>query len=240
MSSYFGEFFGTMILIIFGTGVVANVVLRRTKAEGGGWMVITAGWGFAVMIAVFCAIAAGAPQADINPAVTLVKAMMGIYQPMEAVITMICQLLGAFVGACIVWIHFGPHWEQTEDSGLILAVFATGPAIRKVSSNLISEIIGTVMLVLPVFSIFAKSVGVAPGLGPFLIGILIWAIGLSLGGTTGYALNPARDLGPRLAHAILPIPNKGDSDWQYSWIPIVGPFIGAILAFLIAKSINII
>lgn len=240
MSNYFGEFFGTMILIIFGVGVVANVVLSRTKAEGGGWMAITTGWGFAVMIAIFCAISAGSSQADLNPAVTLAKTMMGIYQPGEAIILMFCQLVGAFVGACIVWIHFGPHWEATEDSGLILAVFATGPAIRKTSSNLISEIIGTTLLVLPVFSIFGKNTFIPPSVGPFISGILIWAIGLSLGGTTGYSINPARDLGPRLAHAVLPIPGKGDSDWQYSWIPVVGPFIGAIIAFLIAKAIGII
>lgn len=241
MSSYFGEFFGTMILIILGNGVIANVCLRRTKAEGGGWMVITAGWAFAVMVAIFCAVAAGAPQADINPALTLLKLILGIYQPIEAIITMICQVIGAFLGACIVWIHFGPHWEETNDSGLILAIFATGPAIRNKLSNVTSEIIGTCMLIIPVFCIFSKGVGgLSPGVGPFIVSILIWSIGLSLGGTTGYALNPARDLGPRIAHAILPISGKGDSDWSYAWVPIVGPMVGAILSFIILKAICVI
>lgn len=241
MSSYFGEFFGTMVLIILGNGVIANVVLRRSKAEGGGWMVITTGWAFAVTIGVFCAIAAGSSEADINPAVTLAKTMMGMYQPAQAVLTMLCQVAGAFVGACLVWLHFWPHWAETEDSGLILAVFSTGPAIRHNVANLLSEVMGTVMLIIPVFAIFSSNVGgIAPGFGAYLIGILVWAIGLSLGGTTGYAINPARDLGPRLAHAVLPIAGKGDSDWSYAWIPVIGPLIGAALSYVLAKAIGII
>ena len=241
MSSYFGEFFGTMIMIILGNGVVANVCLRRTKAEGGGWMVITAGWAFAVMVAIFCAMAAGAPQADINPALTLIKMLVGVYEPLPALITMLCQTAGAFLGACIVWLHFGPHWEETTDSGLILAVFSTGPAIRKKTWNLVSEIIGTSMLIIPVFCIFSRGVGgVVPGVGPFIVSILIWSIGLSLGGTTGYALNPARDLGPRIVHAILPIATKGDSDWGYAWVPIVGPFIAAFVAYAVCIGTGII
>lgn len=241
MSGYFGEFFGTMVLIILGNGAVANVVLRRTKAEDSGWMVITAGWAFAVVIGIFCANATGSDQADINPALTLVKLLMGIYQPMQAMLTMLCQIAGAFAGACLVWLHFWPHWAETEDSGLILAVFSTGPAIRHTVANLLSEIMGTVMLIIPVFAIFSKNVGnIPPGIGAYLIGILVWAIGISLGGTTGYAINPARDLGPRLAHAILPISGKGDSDWSYAWIPIVGPFIGAIFSFLFARVIGMI
>ena len=241
MSEYFGELFGTMVLILLGNGVVANVVLRRTKAEGGGWMVVAAGWAFAVMIAIFCANAAGSAQADINPALTLVKLLIGIYQPTQAMFIMLSQIAGAFLGACLVWLHFWPHWAETEDSGLILAVFSTGPAIRHNAANLLSEIIGTVMLIIPVFAIFSKNVGnIPPGIGAYLIGILVWSIGISLGGTTGYAINPARDLGPRLAHAILPIPGKGDSDWGYAWIPVVGPFIGAIFSFLLAQAIGMI
>lgn len=241
MSEYFGEFFGTMIMIILGNGVVANVVLRRTKAEGGGWMVITAGWAFAVIIGIFCASATGSFQADINPALTLAKLLMGIYQPVQATLIMLCQTVGAFAGACLLWLHFWPHWAETEDSGLILAVFSTGPAVRHTAANLFSEVMGTVMLIVPVFAIFSKNLGnIPPGIGAYLVGILVWSIGLSLGGTTGYAINPARDLGPRLAHAILPIPGKGDSDWSYAWIPVVGPFIGAILAYSIAQVVGII
>lgn len=237
MTSYFGEFFGTMVLIILGNGVVANAVLRRTKAEGGGWFMITTGWAFAVVIGVFCAVGSGSPQADINPTVTLVKTMIGIYQPGQALLTMLCQLAGAFIGACIVCIHFWPHWAETKDSGLILAVFSTGPAIRSPVANLISEIIGSVMLIIPIFALYSKNIGgLAAGYAPVLVGIFVWSIGLSLGGTTGYAINPARDLGPRIAHAVLPIPGKGDSDWSYSWIPVIGPLVGALLAFIIGKA----
>lgn len=239
MSIYLIEFFSMMILIILGVGVVANVILRKTKAEGGGWMVITTGWGFAVMIAVFCGLAMGAKSVDINPVFTLIKLLLGIYQPIEAIAIMISQIFGAFVGSCIVWIHFGPHWAETDDSDLILAVFATGPAIRKTGANLASEIIGTVILVVSLFSIGGKNV-IVPGLAPYLYGIVLWSIGISLGGTTGYALNPARDLGPRLAHAILPIPGKGHSAWEYAWIPIVGPFIGALIGYAIIKVVGII
>jgi glycerol uptake facilitator protein len=240
MTEYFGEFFGTMIMIILGNGVIANVVLRRTKAEGSGWMVITAGWAFAVMIGIFCAIATGSSQADINPAVTLAKLLMGIYQPAQAMVIMLCQIAGGFVGACLIWLHFWSHWAETEDS-LILVVFSTGPAIRQTAANLFSEIMGTIMLIVPVFAMFSRNVGsFPPGIGAYLAGILVWSIGLSLGGTTGYAINPARDLGPRLAHAILPIPGKGDSDWSYAWIPVVGPFIGALLSYGIARAVGII
>ena len=242
MSTYFGEFFGTMIMIILGNGVVANVCLRRTKAEGGGWSVIAAGWAFAVLIAIFCALAAGSKQADINPALTLIKLLMGIYAPIPALLTMLSQLAGAFAGACIVWLHFRPHWQETDDAGLILAVFATGPAIRDPLSNGLSEIIGTSMLIIPIFCLLSPTVaGLSPGPAiPFFVSVLIWSIGLSLGGTTGYALNPARDLGPRIAHMLLPIPGKGDSDWGYAWVPVVGPFLGAVLSFVILKWICVI
>lgn len=241
MTNLFGEFFGTMVLIIFGNGVVANCVLKQSKAENAGWMVIATGWAFAVTMGVFSAVATGAPQADLNPAVTLAKAMLGVYAPGHAVMTMLAELAGAFVGACITWLYFLPHWSVTEDKGAKLAVFCTGPAIRDTSSNLVSEIIGTIMLVVPIFAIFSKPVGgIAAGMGPYLVGVLVWAIGLCLGGTTGYAINPARDLGPRLAHAVLPIAGKGDSDWGYSWIPVVGPLIGGVLAYFIGKAAGII
>ena len=235
---YLGEFIGTMVLIIFGNGVVANVVLRYSKGEGGGWMVVTTGWAFAVVIAIFCAVGVGSPYADLNPVMTLTRVYLGWYTPLQALGAILCQMLGAFFGAVIVWLHFSPHYEQTEDSDLILATFATGPAIRDIKSNIISEIIGTSMLVLPIYIMVKANIPMS--IFPCVVGILIWTIGLSLGGTTGYALNPARDLGPRIAHAVLPIKWKGESDWSYAWVPIVGPLIGGGLSFLIAKLIGIL
>ncbi|MDR3563623.1 MAG: aquaporin family protein [Negativicutes bacterium] len=241
MTNLFGEFFGTMVLMIFGCGVVANCLLKKSKAEGAGWMVIVTGWGFAVIMGVFSAIAAGAPQADLNPAVTLAKTMLGVYSVQHAIATMLAELFGGIVGAAVVWLAFLPHWEITEDKGAKLGIFCTAPAIRNAPANLLCEIIGTIMLIVPIFAIFSKPVGgIAPGMGPYLVGILVWAIGLSLGGPTGYAINPARDLGPRIAHAILPIAGKGGSDWEYSWIPVVGPLIGGGLAYAIAKGSGII
>ena len=241
MTNLFGEFFGTMVLIIFGAGVVANCVLKKSKAEGGGWIVITAGWAFGVIMGVFSAVATGAPQADLNPAVTLAKMMMGVYSLPHAIMTMFAELAGGFAGGVIVWLAFLPHWEVTADKGAKLAVFCTGPAIRNTFANILCEIIGTVVLVVIIFAIFSKPVGaLAPGFGPYLVGMLVWGIGLSLGGPTGYAINPARDLGPRLAHAVLPIAGKGDSDWGYSWIPVVGPLIGGGLSYVIAKAIGLI
>jgi glycerol uptake facilitator protein len=241
MDNLLGEFLGTMVLIIFGNGVVANVLLKNSKAEGAGWIVITAGWAFAVVMGVFTAIATGAPQADLNPAVTLAKTLNGVYTVNHAIMTMLAEVAGAFAGACFAWLYFLPHWEVTEDKGLKLAVFSTGPAIRNTTANLISEILGTVMLIVPIFAMFSKAVGgFAPGFGPYMVGILVWAIGLCLGGTTGYAINPARDLGPRIAHAVLPIAGKGDSDWGYSWIPVVGPMIGAVIAFAISKGVGLL
>lgn len=241
MTNLFGEFFGTMVLVIFGSGVVANVLLKKSKAEGAGWTAIAAGWGFGVALGVFSAIAAGAPQADINPAVTLAKTMLGIYTMPHALATMLAQLVGGIAGGIVVWLAFLPHWEVTEDQGAKLAVFSTGPAIRNTLGNMLCEIIGTVMLIVPIFAIFSKQVGgLAPGFGPYLVGILVWAIGLSLGGPTGYAINPARDLGPRIAHALLPIAGKGDSDWGYAWVPVVSPLLGGMLAFGIARGIGLV
>lgn len=231
MSNLLGEFLGTMMLIILGDGVVANVVLAKNKGQGSGWIVITAGWAMAVVVGVFTAISAGSSQADINPAVTLAKTIMGTYGFGQAIVTMVVQIAGAFVGAVIVWLAYLNHWEPTADPGAKLAVFSTGPAIRNTVNNLITEIIGTFVLVAGVGAIFSDATGGSPatGLGPYLVGMLVWGIGMSLGGPTGYAINPARDLGPRIAHAVLPIPGKGSSDWSYGWIPVVGPFIGGAL-----------
>jgi len=235
---FVGEFVGTLILILLGDGVVAGVVLKRSKAESSGWLVIATGWAFAVMAGVFAAIACGSKDAHLNPAVTLGFAVStGDYSKLAPYIT--AQLLGALAGAILVWLHFLPHWKETPESNLKLAVFCTGPAIRNAAANLISEIIGTFVLVFIVGAIFSKAVskvGVAAGLGPYLVGSLVWGIGLSLGGTTGYAINPARDLGPRIAHALLPIPGKRDSDWSYAGIPVIGPLLGAALAGILIRA----
>jgi glycerol uptake facilitator len=241
VSPFFGEFMGTLVLILLGDGVVADVLLKRSKAEGAGWMVITAGWCFAVMAGVYTAIACGSRDAYINPAVTLGFAISsGDYHKIVPYVT--AQMLGAFVGAVLVWLHFLPHWKETTDASLKLAVFCTAPAIRKSLANLISEIIGTLVLVFVVASIFSKAVdsttGLASGLGPYLVAALVWGIGLSLGGTTGYAINPARDLGPRIAHAILPIVGKRDSDWGYAGIPVFGPLIGASIAGVLLRIVH--
>ena len=233
-----GEFMGTLLLILLGNGVVAGVVLRKSKAENGGWMVIATGWALAVMVGVFTAVSFGSPGAHLNPAVTLGMAVksgdFAKFLPYAA-----AQLLGAMTGATLVWLHYLPHWAQTPDADVKLACFSTGPAIRQPAANLISEIIGTFVLVLVANAMFSKAAaanGPAAGLGPYLVGCLVWAIGLSLGGTTGYAINPARDLGPRIMHTILPIAKKGRSDWRYAPIPIVGPLIGGALAGFVARA----
>jgi glycerol uptake facilitator protein len=230
------ELFGTAILIILGDGVVAGVLLARSKAQNAGWIVITTGWALAVAVAVYAI--GGLTGAHLNPAVTIGLAMIA---PADANAWgnvpwyLAGEFIGAFIGAVIVWLHYLPHWAQTEDPGLKLAVFSTGPAIRNTTSNLISEIIGTFMLVFGVLAITTNEL--APGLAALLVGFLVWSIGLSLGGPTGYAINPARDLGPRIAHAVLPIAGKGDSDWSYSWIPVVGPIIGGILGALAYNAV---
>jgi len=241
LAKCFGEFMGTLILILLGDGVVAGVLLKRSKAEGSGWMVITTGWALAVMAGVFVAIACGSSDAHLNPAVTLGFAVStGDFGKVGPYIA--AQMAGAFVGATLVWLQYLPHWKETPDQGLKLAVFCTAPAIRNFVTNLISEIIGTFVLVFVVGAIFSKAVaaaGPAAGLGPYLVGALVWGIGLSLGGTTGYAINPARDLGPRLAHAALPIEGKGGSDWGYAIIPVIGPLIGGGLAGMVLRVIGI-
>ncbi len=226
---------GTLVLILMGNGVVANVLLRKSKAEGAGWMVIATGWGLAVMAGIFTAALFGSADAHLNPAVTLGAAVasgdFSKFFPYFA-----AQLCGAMAGAALVWLHYLPHWRETPDPAAKLACFCTAPAIRQPAANLLSEIIGTFVLVVVGTGIGAKAAP-APGLGQYLWGALVWGIGLSLGGTTGYAINPARDLGPRLAHAFLPIAKKGGSDWEYAGIPILGPLIGAALAGLVLKMV---
>ena len=237
---FMGELLGTMMLIILGDGVVACVLLQGSKGQNSGWIVITSGWAFAVVCGVLTAIATGSADAFINPAVTVGFAITsGDYSKIPVYIP--AQFIGAFIGGVIVWLAYLPHWEQTENVGLKLGVFCTAPAIRNVSTNLICEIIGTFVLVFVVASIFSKEVagtgGIATGLGPYLVCILVFGIGLSLGGPTGYAINPARDLGPRIAHAVLPISGKGGNDWEYSWIPVVGPLVGAVIAAILIKAL---
>lgn len=237
VSPWFGEFMGTLVLILLGDGVVAGVLLKKSKAENSGWMVITAGWAFAVFCGVFTAIACGSPGANLNPAVTLgVAVKTGDYSNLVPFLS--AQLLGAIVGAALVYLHYLPHWQETPDPAAKLGIFSTSPAIRRLPLNFVSEVIATFVLVFVVGAIFSKRVsmvGPAAGLGPFLVGSLVWGVGLSLGGTTGYAINPARDLGPRIAHALLPIPGKGSSDWEYALIPILGPLAGGAIAGLLAK-----
>jgi len=237
---FLGEFVGTLILILLGEGVVAGVMLRRSKAESAGWLVITTGWGLAVMAAVFVAIACGSKDAHLNPAITLGFAIStGNFSKVPTYFA--AQLLGALTGATLVWLHYLPHWKETQDPSSKLAVFCTSPAIRNLAANFLSEVIGTFALVFIAGAIFSKTVakdGLAAGLGPWLIGSLVWCIGLALGGTTGYAINPARDLGPRLAHALLPISGKGTSDWSYASIPVLGPLSGAALAGLALRLLR--
>ena len=226
-----GEFFGTLILILFGGGVGANGVLKETKGYQSGWIVIATGWFVAVCLGVFVARAAGAPGAEINPAVSVAKYLLGYSSITSTMYIIMAQLLGAFCGAILVWLAYYPHWRITPDPALKRQVFCTEPAIRHYPCNLLIEVIGTATLVFCVGAIFGRANihHPASGLGPYLVGVIVWGIGLSLGGRTGYAINPARDLGPRIAHAILPIAGKGHSDWRYAWVPIIGPFIGAVV-----------
>ena len=233
MSEFLGEFIGTMLLIIFGGGVVAGVILKGTKAENSGWIVITSGWGLGVAVAVYAV--GSISGAHINPAVTISLACVGDFPWEKVPLYVSGQLLGAFLGGVIVWLHYLPHWKETKDQATQLAVFSTGPAIRKTWANLLSEIIGTFILMFGLLTIGANKF--SDGLNPLIIGGLIVAIGLSLGATTGYAINPARDLGPRIAHFILPIIGKGKSDWEYAWIPVVGPLLGGMLGTLLYKAL---
>lgn len=229
----FGEFMGTLVLVLIGNGVVANVVLKKTLGSAAGWLTIVFGYGLGVVAGVFVAIACGSPDAHINPAVTLGFAVSsGDFSKFFPYL--IAQVLGGLVGAVLVWVHFMPHWAETPDAGSKLACFSTGPAIKNTVANLISEIIGTFLLVLIIASIVKTSP--APGLVPFLVGATVWGIGSGIGGTTGFAINPARDLGPRIAHAILPIPGKGGSDFGYGLsVPVLGGLIGGALAGLFIR-----
>ena len=240
MSPILAEFIGTTILIVLGNGVVANVVLHQTKGHNSGWIVITAGWAFAVTIAVYCV--GSISGAHLNPAVTIGLASIGTFAWTNVPMYLAAQLAGGFAGGVVVWLAYLPHWGVTPDPAAKLAAFSTGPAIRQPIPNLIAEIIGTFVLVLALLAVlspanFVPGSDLAKGFGPVLVGVIVWAIGLSLGGPTGYAINPARDLGPRIAHALLPIPGKGPSDWGYAWIPVVGPLSGGLLGALFFKLV---
>jgi glycerol uptake facilitator protein len=231
-SIFLGEFLGTMTLIYLGNGVVANVLLEKTKGNGGGLIVITAGWAFAVTMGIFVATFFGSTGANLNPAVTISNAVRS-GELGDSFMMIIAQMLGAIAGATLVWLQYKDHYAATEDKGLKLATFSTGPAIKNTAQNFLSEFLGTFMM-----GLMGATLGsIQNGLGPFAVGLMIWAIGLSLGGPTGYAINPARDLGPRIAHAILPIAGKGGSDWGYAWIPVLGPICGAIAGGLIAGMV---
>lgn len=239
-STALGEFIGTLVLILLGNGVVAGVLLEKSKAHGAGWIVITAGWGIAVLCGVVVALALGAPG-ELNPAVTLANVLAGTRTTADAVVHVAAQMAGAIAGATLVWLHYLNHWGLTRDPGAILACYCNAPAVRRTLPNLLSEIIGTMVLVIVATAIGTSGVaGVTPAsnLGPVLVGALVWGIGLSLGGPTGYAINPARDLGPRIAHAILPIAGKGGNDWGYAWIPVVGPLVGGALAALCWSALS--
>ncbi|MGM0877496.1 MAG: MIP/aquaporin family protein [Bacillota bacterium] len=233
MSPFIGEVVGTMILIIFGSGVVANVNLKNSKAQGAGWIVVALGWGLGVSIAIYAV--GQVSGAHINPAVTIALAVIGEFSWSNVPGYIMGQFIGAFLGAVIVYFHFFPHWKETNEKHIKLGVFCTDPAIPHTLSNLVSEMIGTAILLIGLLSIGSNEF--ADGLNPYIIGFLVVAIGLSLGGTTGYAINPARDLGPRIAHFILPISGKGKSNWEYSWIPVVGPIIGGAYGALVYQAI---
>ena len=251
MSPYVAEFIGTALLILLGNGVVANVLLRNTKGHGAGWIVITFGWAMAVFVAVFCV--GDISGAHINPAVSIGLAVAGAFPWGQVPGFIAAQMTGGIFGAILVYLFYKDHYAQTDDAGLQLATFSTAPEIRRAGSNLFSEIVGTFVLVFAVLSMVTPKVvfdsggeiaGLTSGriglgaIGALPVGLLVFAIGLSLGGTTGYAINPARDLGPRIAHAILPIPGKGESDWGYSWIPVVGPIVGGVLAGLVYLALG--
>lgn len=231
MSNFLAELLGTMILIVLGDGVVANVVLNKSKGQNSGWIVITTGWGLAVATAVYAV--GWISGAHINPAVTIGLAATGQLPWLEVGPYIAGQMIGAILGGVIVYLAYLPHWAETDDANTKLAVFCTAPAVRNIPANLITEIIGTAMLVMGLSAVNQASNTLTGGLSPFLCGLVVFSIGLSLGGPTGYAINPARDLGPRISHAILPIPGKRDPDWEYSWVPVVGPIIGAVLGYAI-------
>jgi len=239
VSPFWGEVLGTMLLIVLGDGVVANVLLNKSKGQNGGWIVITTGWALAVTIAVYAVNAASG--AHLNPAVTIAMAAIGKFAWASVPMYLGAQVIGAFLGAALVWLAYLPHWALTPDRSAKLGVFCTAPAIRHTGSNLLTEVIGTAVLLLGLLAALTPAnlvpnTGFDHGFAPCIVGLIVWAIGLSLGGPTGYAINPARDLGPRLAHALLPIAGKGHSDWDYAWIPIVGPIIGGLVGAFAYKA----
>ena len=237
MKIYLAEVIGTMIMLILGDGVVANVLLNKSKGRGSGWMVITTAWGLAVIIAIFCV--GRISGAHLNPAVTLGLAIAGKFAWSKVALYIAAQLIGSFIGSVLVWIVYRDHFNATDEANTKLAVFSTSPAIVNRLFNFLSEIVGTFVLIFVIFYFTAAEMGEAKApiglgsLGAIPVTFLVWAIGLSLGGTTGYAINPARDLGPRIAHTLLPIQGKGSSNWAYAWIPIIGPVIGATIAALL-------
>lgn len=234
MQNYLYEFLGTALLVLLGDAVVANVILNKTKGQNSGWIVITMGWACAVLIPALMFTKSGAA---FNPALVLGLAVIGKMEWAVVPGYIIAEMLGGFVGAILVWVMYKDHFDETEDGNTKLGVFCTGPAIRNTGNNFISEIIATFVLVFAILGVAQTSVGEVAAVGTFAVGAIIFACGASLGGTTGYAMNPARDLGPRFAHAILPIPNKRDSDWSYSWIPVFGPVCGGILGALLAAAV---
>ncbi|HEP1684002.1 TPA: aquaporin family protein [Streptococcus pyogenes] len=231
--NFIGELLGTFILVLLGDGVVSACILNKTKAQNSGWIAIVLGWGIAVTVAVY--ISGFMSGAHLNPAVTLAMAAIGSLPWSQVVTYLVAQFLGAMLGALVLYLHYYPHWKETKDAGTILACFSTGPAIRHTWSNLLGEALGTAVLVITVMAIGPNKV--AAGFGPIIVGFVVIAVGFSLGATTGYAINPARDLGPRIMHALLPIPNKGDSDWSYAWIPVLGPILGGVAGALIYQVI---
>jgi glycerol uptake facilitator protein len=233
MSPYVAEFFGTLLLILLGGGVNAAVSLRKSKSENGGWLMIVIGWGLAVMLAIYAV--GSISGAHLNPAVTIALAINGSFASSLVFGYIVAQFIGAIVGATLVWLHYLPHWKETVDPAAKLGVFCNAPAIRNVFPNLISEVIATMVLIMALLFIGANEF--TKGLNPIVVGLLIISIGLSLGGTTGFAINPARDLGPRIAHFVLPIHGKGKSDWSYAWIPVIGPVIGGILGALLYRAL---
>jgi len=233
MSTFTAELVGTMLLILFGGGVVAGVSLHKSKGFGGGWVVITFAWGLAVAMAAYAV--GGISGAHLNPALTIGLATIGNFPWSDVPMYILAQLIGAILGGILVYFMYLPHWKGTTDPAAKLGVFATMPAINHPLSNLISEIIGTFALVLGILALGTNDI--VDGLNPFLVGMLIVVIGMALGGPTGYAINPARDLGPRIAHAMLPIPGKGNSGWSYAWVPVVGPIIGGVFGALFFQQL---
>ncbi|GAA0121703.1 MAG: aquaporin family protein [Clostridium argentinense] len=233
MSIYLAELLGTMLLILLGDGVVANVCLDKSKANNSGWIVIATGWALAVAIPVY--IFGPISGAHFNPAVTLGLAAIGQFPWADVPLFILCQMIGAFLGACLVYVYYKSHFDVTDDKDTKRGIFCTAPAIRDTLNNFICEFIGTFVLVFAILGV--GNTNMADGISPIVVGLIIWVIGLTLGGTTGYAINPARDLGPRIAHAVLPIKGKGDSDWGYAWIPIVAPILGGIVAALVFNII---